>query len=508
MKHEYRVYLADDEPVILRGLRKLIDWESLGCVISGIAENGDALYQAILRNEADIVVSDIRMPGMSGIDVLKLISQRTDAPAVLFVSGYREFTFVREALALQAVDYILKPIDARELEEAVVRAVERLSRRRLETERETELGAARQSARIQESQGLLARLLRSDRHAESSQIADQIRLGFFGDVEPPQIVLCVVPIDILLRSPRSANAAGNGKTVETLTVSLHTALGGAAVMCVIDELLCIIADGDILAPDVLSDILGAAAHKMQRHPIATICDAPAAFLDVLDHIEMGEGDSSADGDIDQACITAVLTLDGAGARRAISRILGGVRVRSAADIPQGINATLNLLLRITQALSDSGVPFALAAGWADRYAELGQAASYVAMKETLDSIVDDVVSNLGSARERREREEIRALRTYVQEHCGEVMTLAKAARIVGMNPTYVSSFFKKETGENFKDYVLRVKMQEALRMLLAGSHRIYEIAYSLGYSEPGHFATAFKRHFGRAPADVRRSRTL
>lgn len=111
----YRVIIADDEPWIAYGLVHLIDWELYGFTVCGTAEDGvDALEQC-LTLKPDVLISDIRMPGMDGLELLEKLRCKMPDLIVIFVSGYSEFEYAQRAVRLGAFDYLLKPAAAEDL---------------------------------------------------------------------------------------------------------------------------------------------------------------------------------------------------------------------------------------------------------------------------------------------------------------------------------------------------------------------------------------------------------
>ena len=119
----WKVLLCDDEAVIVRGLRRLIDWEALGVEVAGEATDGEMAAELIGRTRPDLVVSDIRMPKLSGLDVMANVQSGEYTPKFIFISGYGEFEYAQRALAGGAVDYLLKPVSAEALEKSVRKAL-------------------------------------------------------------------------------------------------------------------------------------------------------------------------------------------------------------------------------------------------------------------------------------------------------------------------------------------------------------------------------------------------
>lgn len=120
-----RVMIADDEPMIVKGLQKLIPWEDYGMSVVDEACDGGQLWEKVLAQRPDIVISDISMPEMTGLQFMERLRQEQIETQVVFISGYQRFEYVQEAIRLGAVDYILKPVLKEALEEAVKKARQR-----------------------------------------------------------------------------------------------------------------------------------------------------------------------------------------------------------------------------------------------------------------------------------------------------------------------------------------------------------------------------------------------
>ncbi|MCR5432348.1 MAG: response regulator [Lachnospiraceae bacterium] len=117
------VLLVDDEPVILEGLSMMIDWEQEGMKIIGTATDGLEAFRMIRELSPDIVITDIKMPRMSGLEMLERVRERGNGQICFIVlTGFDDFSYIRRALKLEAIDYLLKPVEKKELLSALKKA--------------------------------------------------------------------------------------------------------------------------------------------------------------------------------------------------------------------------------------------------------------------------------------------------------------------------------------------------------------------------------------------------
>ena len=122
----YHVFLADDEPWALMTLKNMIEWSDYGFAVSGEAEDGEQALARINRTAPDLIISDIRMPGMDGLALLQTIRDSGLRAEVLLVSGYTDFEYARKALQFGCAGYLVKPVEEKELTEYLVKIKQRL----------------------------------------------------------------------------------------------------------------------------------------------------------------------------------------------------------------------------------------------------------------------------------------------------------------------------------------------------------------------------------------------
>ena len=113
------LYIADDEKIIRDGLKYVVDWEELGFTIVGEAGNGEEAYKDICALSPTIVMMDIKMPGMTGLDVIKRCAEAGIPTRFIILSGFSDFQYAREAMKYGVTHYLTKPIDEDELTKAV-----------------------------------------------------------------------------------------------------------------------------------------------------------------------------------------------------------------------------------------------------------------------------------------------------------------------------------------------------------------------------------------------------
>lgn len=127
-----KVFLVEDEVIIRNGIKNCIDWEAEGYEFVGEASDGELAYPQILETKPDVLITDIKMPFMDGIELSKLVREKLPDIKIVIVSGYSEFEYAKEAIQLGVTDYLLKPISAEKLLEAISKIKESLDKKKEE----------------------------------------------------------------------------------------------------------------------------------------------------------------------------------------------------------------------------------------------------------------------------------------------------------------------------------------------------------------------------------------
>ena len=115
----FRVFLVDDEAIIVEGLKKVVDWESFGCCVCGCATDGITGLEAIRQSKPDILFSDIRMPEMDGLAMIAALRSEMPQLQITILTGYHDFAYAQQAIRLGVTRLLTKPSRMEELEEAI-----------------------------------------------------------------------------------------------------------------------------------------------------------------------------------------------------------------------------------------------------------------------------------------------------------------------------------------------------------------------------------------------------
>ena len=126
----YKLLIADDEPKIRNGLRKMLDWSTLNIEVIGEAEDGEIALREVTNKQPDILFLDICMPFLNGLDLIRKLKENAQDCLIIIISGFDQFAYMQEAIKLQVFDYLLKPVSKTDLTATIRRVCAELNRRR------------------------------------------------------------------------------------------------------------------------------------------------------------------------------------------------------------------------------------------------------------------------------------------------------------------------------------------------------------------------------------------
>ncbi|MBW4080314.1 response regulator [Paenibacillus sp. S150] len=529
MVRSIRVLLADDEPVILRGLKKLISWESLGLDIVGEANDGTELKALIETCHPDLVISDISMPGFSGIDIIRDIHESGRPIKVVFISAYQEFSYARQAIQYGALDYLVKPVNTGQLEQVVGRAVA-VIRQESEEERNKEMLKSYErknhSITIEE---LLERLTDGNKGAAAA-------LARMGNIAITRYAsVCVVETDEYVvqtsrweeRERKLVEFALSNIIKETVD-----AAGNGYVFRKGERFAVLLQHEQEAEPEQIMQDLH---HKINSYlklqvsigigqPASGIEEADESYRSALKALKYryfsglnrvltdsaethGNPAGVTEWTAAQASLAEALkSLDKEQLPVLAGKLLETVRLLSGDSRNQAVTHVYNSIIQLEQELAGFGVDAGLV-GPEDKplLEKLTDAPTFAALGQQFEDTLKRLADQLACKISGKEMPQLLQVKAFVEEHYAENITLESIAALVYMNPYYFSSFFKKHTGQNFKHYVTEVRMGHALRLLLQSDLMVYEIADRVGYNNARHFSDMFKKHFGKLPQEYKQS---
>lgn len=537
-----RVLIADDEPKVLLLIKSLIEWDKLGLELVATANDGVSALALIEELRPDIVITDIRMPGYDGIELIGRAKEVNPAIDFIIISGYRHFDYAQKAIRYGVEDYLLKPLKAVEINQTLGKMIEKYRARDLVRQRE-----ARVSVRLEKDAQLLHERFMSTVVSGSgagfevgldSELA-RLNQEFDLALQDGLFQMFVVKADV-----DAATLGVNArrmlleKTVsairDTLRVQCHACYLWAdergvfgllnfdeeqkktlrkALVAVIDELQ---SHYEIFDRIKVSIGLGCQSSALQDMPIS----AREAELAMLNRLVQGTGRvidrSVADNraplvarvittEVRKRLLAAVEVLDA----QEVAAVVDNVRLE--AERCDGLTgaAVLALFDECRQILRFGLKVQEAADAWVeaqlpviDERLAMCSAAREVfgLLRDYALSLIDHVVTLKKSENARPVREAQKLIHARFADPIG----LEMVSQHVGFNPTYFSALFKKETGMNFLEYLTDVRIREAKRLLSDPRKTIADVAAEVGYNDVKHFSRVFTRGTGIHPSKYRK----
>lgn len=519
-----RVILADDEPWIIKGLKKMIDWPSYSMEIVGQASDGQELMNLIETQRPDIVISDISMPHMTGIEIIKKIKENNLPIKVIFISAYQDFNYARDAVTYGAVDYIVKPVEKSKLDEVLHKTIDYFNERQEEEIRKGKLQHLEHKNRDKEIQEILALLARGKLSAQ----ANEYRLAQQW-IQYEQYCLGIIELDY--RGNRSERWTDHeaklvefaiGNILQEVVVSSgigHVFMKNNRYVYLSSE----VTKAEIFAHDILEKIRSFLKLNVSigiSAPVNELLSLSAAygqaeqalerkFFDGLNDVYVykpAEQKQSLEQQIyncQQEVIRNLTSRLWEEAKASLTGLFDTIRLASYPSRSLTLAACFSSVMSIMQALTKTGALSSAAIDMHELQNKLEEYETYEELKAEIIRVLNEFHLGLNDQAGNQGKLLMAKVVQYIHDHYNEEITLESVASIAFMNPYYFSSFFKKHTKTNFKQYVTDIRMKEAVRLLTQTDMMIYEIAEQVGYTNARHFSDMFKKHIGKVPNDYR-----
>jgi two-component system response regulator YesN len=521
----YKVLIVDDEPFILEGLADFINWEDYGLEIAGLTGNGLEAREIIDSDTIHILITDIRMPKMDGLELIQYIRRSEKDIKCIVLSGYSDFAYVKEAARLGIENYLLKPIDENELIITVINTVHKIE---TELNRKTELDKGYRILR----DNILLRLVSGDiGNRELKERADFLNLdlkqGFF---------LCAIAK--ISARPASLASAMDRSLLRSDAQDLCAQIIeeqklGIAFQDMDGDVVLLFMGGD---PDggkaeiknALSDCMGAVNSALKSDVFVTagsavqdyrlICKSyrqakaiqdnylVSGYNRILFHEVAIKSSVSALFDMkeDLAALNEVFRSRDL---RAVNSVIHGI-LSALSDngslVPSTVqNIALAILFNMVntvrllnpntgRAFDDAMEKFTTA----NKCKDLGDLENWLKeMAVTCMSILN---------REDQKRSPlVNKVVEYVSDNYSRNINLKTVASRFSQNALYLGQLFKNEVGETFTNHLNKLRVKRAIELIREDRLKNYEIAEKVGYANTNYFYIIFKKFTGLSPSEFR-----
>lgn len=536
-----RVLVVDDEKEIRKGLVTQLPWKEWGVDEVMDADDGDTALELAKRNPPDLIVTDIRMPRMSGLQFIEELMRNQYAGGLIVISGYDEFHYAREALKLGVSDYLLKPISKTELASAVAVSLQRLREQSAEEQSRSQLQESFVQAIPRMREELLRELIErpfrdSQRHRIEQKLA-QLNLDWMTAVPLRLIIFGIDSLKALSKdSPYDKEdlLLGIGRLLEEL-YAMRLTNAHVLFRSRNDDWILVLGDAETgESAESLADLSEAACERIKEKldirinrgyavRDATVPELfelhrkAAAYLEYFKVHGSLKGDESLPGSQDDCAeyqLASTKNLvellkygshpDIQGAMESFPRLVKSWNVQHPKDLQQRIFEWLLEVFRTAQKST----------GWKEASWEKNPIVLWEHLEhfDTLESLWKETTHQLlAAADSMREQSAFRSqivheAQRFIQRQYQENLTLQTVADHVHVTPVWLSKLFKKETDMNFLEYLTDVRMTKAAELLVDLNLKIYQISFMTGYQDPVHFSKLFKKKFGCTPQEYRNSR--
>ncbi|MDC7290051.1 response regulator [Blautia schinkii] len=526
----YNILLVDDEADVLQAMKRKIDWEAMGFCLAGTAENGQEALEMAEQLHIDVVMTDIKMPYMDGLTLCRKLKESYRNMKVVIYSGFDDFEFAREAVHLEAEEYLLKPISAKDMENVFRKIKDKLDQEFSEHRNLSKLSEYYQKSlpAMQEQlvMGILEGKITGDRAKNMLETYEM-------HLESPYYVAAMLYADINSKD-------SHGKTQQLLTLSLKEMAQdylkeriGFYTTVYLDEVLLVFM---LEKKDEMDKVL---YHLDQICKMGTrvlkvpVTASVGQLCDQMDHltssyqeaqnameyrtimggsqvlyihdIEPSPQDSVSLMEYDfQNLMRAVKLGDRDETNAAITQFMESIRSLSLTPnqyqllcmelLTEFMKIGRSYKLRTKQIFGDNDIP------WQELY-------RYISVDE-LEHWLQEICTNLRHTLRHERTDSTMKLteqaKAYIEEHYKENELSAETlCRHLNVSAAYFSTIFKKEVGLSFVAYLTKIRLEHAVELLRTTEDKTYVIAEAVGYTEPNYFSYVFKKQYGISPSKYR-----
>jgi two-component system response regulator YesN len=489
-----KAVVIDDEYIVLKGLENMIDWSGFGIQLVGTASDGLSGLELIRSLRPDLILTDIRMPGMDGLELMEIVLQETPHVYCIVFSGFNEFEYVKKAIQVGVSDYIEKPITIQSIQRAIQKAIPNI--RELQETNELKGRWAHSKQELLEKATLDLLLIGPDAELKWREI--------FGEdharVESVTVLCALEKYVISEGVGYSSLSVQNGS--EQLIVILHYQhdlqdFWDALYLCV-DQGERTVGVGQTYPG--LSDA-GISYREAQRaHRNARYLDMKGLvrFKDIEEFITSPNGLTEQE----EAIILSLRTGNKAGFLEQVDRFL--VWIQAEKLDPEVAEREMLKIIYLALEVSKEMEAYdpTMISGDFLPHLEIQEMARKGQLMEWFRNRLEWIADLFMTYRETSKHSAVEKARRYIEQNISSDLSLQEVAAYVGMNTAYLSVLFKEVMGESYIKFLTRYRVEYA-KMLLMKGLKINEVSEKVGYHTYRHFSEVFKKHTGLTPGQYR-----
>lgn len=535
-----KVFLVEDEIVMRNGIKNNIPWEKEGLAFAGEASDGELAYPLIKKVQPDILITDIRMPFMDGLELSELVKKEFPRIKIIILSGYNEFDYAKQAIHIGVTDYLLKPITAAKLLEAVKKVADVIEKEREEARLMDKYRLEMAENTVLERQRLFKDLVTGQVNFKEalergSQVGVDLSASFY------QLML------FKLMPAGSAASTSYSDRVVSCQEAIEERMEGREHILVFDRgdegwafILtgesqqeverrmkdCACGLGELA--DSYQDIqyfggIGSCVNRLGDLQLsygqAGRAFAARFFTEMNRVVSCSQMDGmlSASGEsVDIHSVDASKfnrkTLENFLKQGTVGEILGFVEEyfqnigeKNCQSFMFRQYIIMDCYLCVSTFLEQLGMGMGdLSDQAADMERIIRDSFSMDVLKDGLVRLFEETMTLRDGQTASRYSQVLEDARTFIQEnYAKEEISLNTVAARVNISPSYFSSIFSQEMGVTFVEYLTGVRMEKAKELLMCSNLKTSEIGYEVGYKDSHYFGYLFKKTVGCTPKEYR-----
>lgn len=523
-----KIIIADDEERICQLIEALIDCDVLHMEVVGIAHNGLEACELVREREPDILITDIRMPGYSGLELIEKVKAQEENLEIIIISGYAHFSYAQTAIKFGVGDYLLKPINKDELTGTLQKLGERIRDRRKVAEDRQRIQQKSEADIRLFRMNLINRLVEENAWQPSLEelrekyhlcVEEGVFQGFIlkvdcdGEVSPAGADLILDKVQSLLEN-----------SLRTRCKELVVSAKGSACTGFLnyesertEEIRRIFRDclnqlegeKSILGPVMFTAALGTAKKDAGELPESV---AQAALI-IEDRLLKGTGK------LLERVPTASAIYEQNILEKYVRQIVHAIEVMSAEEAEDAAAQMRRTILEVRdvkgfevrELIYSAARLFLSQVEVKNRAETLKEFEERCSLCGSMDGLLARLTAlqreHVEEMRKRHEADTVRPVRMakqYIQNHFSEPITQEEVSGAVGLSAAYFSALFKKVEGEGFAKYLIGVRMEQAKVLLRETNIPVSKICQQVGYNDLKHFTHTFEKATGVKPTVYRK----